>query len=233
MAHLFSLPRIIKGCSFLIMFLFATTANAALPVLDSFDKPAIPKSRVSFGAVDANSNSFYFNDFTNSVPGGIRGTAFRVFQDPLNSISALSIGKGRLSVAKGTGVQAEATLSYGYSASPQPGVLVPGPALGLDLTGYSGLQFDFSGMEHACVVIVSFRTTAPLDPANPQWYSVNYNLDAPPLAAPGAPWSFVVKMNNDPGFNWAQVDGIQIIIDRPAGNPHSSFTLDKLTFVSQ
>lgn len=213
-----------------LLLLFATYVNAAIPlVLDSFDQPLAIKSKVAFGTLASPTHQFYFNDLISSVPGGIRGSTYNVYNDPLNSISVYSIGKGRMSVAQGTGAMAESLISYGAFTRPQPNV--GGPLLGLDLSVYDGLKFDFTGTEDAMNINVVYYTSAPLNPAAPLYYASSGVNIAPSVS--GGLLSFVLDFNKAPEFNWTHVDGIIVIINRSGPIPHTSYTLDKLTFVSK
>lgn len=215
--------------TFTLFFLVLTGyANAATPlVVDKFDQPATPTNRVAYGALTSTTHTVSFNNLTNSVPGGIRGTTFNVYQDILKSISSVSVGRGTLSAAQGTGAMAETIINYGAFTRPQPDV--GDPLLNLDLSAYNGMKFSFSGVEDALNVNVVYYTSAPLNPDAPLYYATSGVNIAPPSS--GQPLTFVLNFSDVAGFNWAHVDGIAVIINRAGPIPHTSYTLDTLTLV--
>ena len=210
--------------------LISNIASAAVPiVVDTFDQPAVPSSKVAFGSLTSNTHQFSFNNLTSTVLGGIRGTTFNVYADSLKSISAVSVGRGTLSAAQGTGAMAETIVAYGAFTRPQPNV--GGPLLNLDLSTYDGLKFDFSGAEDGMNINVVYYTSAPLNTNSPLYYSSS-GVNIAPLVS-GDTLSFVLDFNKLPEFNWSHVDGIVVIINRSGPIPHTSYTLNKLTLVSK
>lgn len=212
-----------KTAALLALLCATWAAHATSLVLDTFDAPAPARSGIASGAPGAASARVDIVDFTAAVPGGVRESVLSVYGNPLNSISALSVGDGRLSVAQGTGATAETIVSYGAFAA-------GGPRLGLDLSGYDGLRFDFAGAEDTLNVVVTFYTAAPLAPSSPLYYSGGGVNVAP--ATPGGPLSVTLAVGDDASFNWHQVDGVVVLINRSGPTPGTSYTLDTLSFVS-
>ena len=215
----------------LAMALFgaAATGHASL-LLDDFNAPTAPQTGIAFGDASAPSSDVLLRDFTPSVPGGVRETTLNVYGNPSNSVSAVLVGGGALSVAQGAGAIAEAIVSYGAFTGPTGNPLVSGPLLGLDLSPYTGLTFDFSGSQYVLNVNVTYYTSAPLDPGAPLYYSTSGVNIAP--ATPGAPLSFELAFAANPAFNWQQVDGVVVLINRSGPTPASAYTLDTLTFTT-
>ncbi|MBK8814189.1 MAG: hypothetical protein IPN42_01115 [Methylococcaceae bacterium] len=222
----------IKSLLLALIALYSAFAGAAVPiVVDTFALPAAPTSKVAYGTLLSSTHQVAFNNLASSILGGIRGTTFNVYSDPLKSISAVSVGRGTLSVAQGTGAMAETLIAYGAFTRPQPNV--GGPLLNLDLSTYDGLQLDFSGAEDGMNINVVYYTSSPLNQDSPLYYATNGVNIAPPTA--GGPLSFVLGFDKvaHADFNWSHVDGIIVVINRSGPIPHTSYTLDKLTLVSK
>jgi hypothetical protein len=199
----------------------AAMANVTPFVLDTFDSPNVRSSRVIQGKRDATATMYEANL---PVRAGVRDTGMRILENPLNSLAAVTVGGGNLSVAQGTRVKAETIIAYGSAArNPQQG----GPSLGLNLSNYRNLQFDFSGVEGDLNINVVYHTSAPFSPTG--YYSTAKINVAP--SSKDAPLKLKLPMNNDPNFNWQRVDGITVLINRSGGAVSTSYTLDTLTFV--
>lgn len=162
------------------------------------------------------------------VPRGARDVALHVYTNPLDSMSALVVGEGRVSVAQGTGAMAETIIAYGAFTRVAGDPTVGGPLLQLDLSTFKNLSFRFTGAEHGMNVNVVYYTSQPLDPANPLYYSGG-GINVGP-SAPGDPLTFTLPMNHDAAFNWKKVDGVVVLINRAGPIPHTSYTLNRLTF---
>ena len=229
--HFFS-SRFIRtfGLSVTLGLLPVYPALSASLLLDSFDAPAPKEFTVITTAGDFNTPGATgeIQTSTPAVPGGIRETFLHVYSNPLNSASVLQVGGGNLSVAQGTGAMAETLITYGSFTRPTGDPYVGGPLLGLDLSGFNALKFDFTGVEDWLNVVVVFHTTAPLDPLTPLFYSQSAVNIAP--AVPGGPLSFTLGVSNNAAFNWHQVDGVVVEINRSGPIPSTSYTLDQLSF---
>jgi hypothetical protein len=199
-------------------------ANVAPFVLDTFDSPNVRSSRVVQGKRESTAVMYETNL---PVRAGARDTGMRILENPLNSLAAVTVGGGNLSVAQGTRVAAETVISYGAATrvggNPQQG----GPLLGLNLSNYKNLQFEFSGVEDVLNINVIYHTSSPFSPTG--YYSTTGINIAP--SATNAPLTFKLPMNNDPKFNWQKVDGITVLINRSGGASSTSYTLDTLKFV--
>lgn len=210
--------------------LLTSAASAASFVLDSFDAPTPKEFTVITTAGDFTTPGAVgeIQTSTPSVPGGVREAFLHVYNNPLHSVSVLQVGDGNLSVAQGTGAMAETLINYGAFTRPTGDPSVGGPLLNLDLSEYNALQFNFSGVEDALNLVAVFYTSAPLDPSSPLYYSQSGLNIAPGI--PGGPLSVNLDVSNNLAFNWDQVDGIAILINRSGPIPSTSYTLDHVSF---
>jgi hypothetical protein len=206
----------------------ANPAAAALPLLDDFSAPASGWTRTASGAPGSPGAVVRVCEAGLPVPGGARDVYHSIYGNPLASISALAAGEGRLSVAQGTGTTAETLVMYGAFTRVDCNLRVGGPRFALDLSAWKSLRLVFSGAEDALNLNVTYYTAAPLNPAAPVYYATNGINIAP--AASGAALEAALAVNNDPAFNWKQVDGIVVIINRSGPHPHTSYTLQRLYF---
>jgi hypothetical protein len=190
-------------------------------VLDNFDAPIASTSRVV-----QNTASTTVYESALPVLGGARDTTLNVYGNPLNSTSVVTLGGGRLSVAQGTKATAETIVAYGAFTRVGGNQTVGGPLLGLDLSTQRTLRFDFSGAEDVLNVNVTYYTSAPI---TPNVYYAGGGINIAPSAS-GAPLSFTLPVSNDPSFNWKKVDGVVVLINRSGPTPHTSYTLDRLSF---
>jgi len=204
----------------------AQAAQASSLLVDGFDAPTAPVTSV-FTSV----NEELFNQFSPTVLGDVRGVYHHTYTNPQGSVAALAVGNGAISSSSGVGTQTEVLLLYGAFTRPTLEPDVGGPLLGLDSTPYDTFRLDFSGYSSVLNLNVVLYTANPLDPGAPLYYStVGVNV-AP--AAPGGP--MVVDLPFDtlnPGFNFAQVDGIAVVINRANGATNVSWTLDSFSLVS-
>ena len=205
--------------------LASSGVRASTLLVDGFEAPSTPVSNV-FTSV----NETTLNQFSPSVLGGVRGLYHHTYTNPLGSVAALAAGNGVLSTSNGVGVQTEVLAMYGAFTRPTLDPQVGGPLLRLNATPYNAFQLDFTGMSSAMNINIVLYTSAPVDPAAPLYYSsVGVNV-APP--ASGAPLQVVMPFRNDPNFNFGQVDGIALVIDRANGATGVAWTLDSFSLVS-
>lgn len=198
----------------------AGTAQAVAPLLlDDFSGPSSPGAGIVFPPTFP--NPVTLSDSGLSVPGGVRETTFNVYANPVPSLSSVLVGGGVLSVAQGAGAMAETLVAYGAFAG--------GPSTGLDLTAYSALQFSFLATQYPLNVNVTYYTSSPLDSVT--YYSTSGVNIGP--AVPGGPLTFALGFASTPGFNWSDVDGVVLIINRSGPIPASAYTLDQVTFVPE
>jgi hypothetical protein len=202
----------------------AAMANPTPYVLDTFDSPNVPSSRVVQGKRETTAVVYEANL---PVRAGARDTGLRILENPLNSLAAVTVGGGNLSVAQGTRMKAETVIAYGAATRVGGNLQRGGPLLGLNLSNYRNLQFDFSGVEADLNINVVYHTSAPFSPTG--YYSTSKINIAP--SSKDAPLTLKLPMNNDPNFNWQSVDGITVLINRSGGAGSISYTLDTLTFV--
>lgn len=206
----------------------ALALPAAAQVLDGFDAPTPGWARTATGAPGSAGALLRVCEAGLPVPGGARDITHNVYANPLASVSAVALGEGRLSVAQGTGLVAETIVAYGAFTRVGCDDTVGGPRLRLNLGSTRSLRLTFSGAEDAMNVVVVYYTSAPLDPRTPLYYSTVAVNIAP--ATPGAPLQFKLPVGTDPAFNWRQVDGVVLLINRAGPTPHTSYTLDQLSF---
>jgi hypothetical protein len=200
-------------------------------VLDEFGAPNPGWARTASGAPDLPAATFKVCEAGLPVPGGVRDVYHRAYGNPLNSVTAVGVGEGRLSVGQGTGLTAETLVMYGAFTRVDCNPVVGGPRLGLDLSKYRSLRLVFSGAEDGLNLNVTYYTANPLDPAAPLYYSGG-GINIAPNASGGA-LEARLPAGTDPNFNWRQVDGIVIIINRSGPTPHTSYTLDRVVFSTQ
>ncbi len=214
-----------KATAMLALSLLAAAPQAATQLVDGFDDPAVPATSV-FTGVDETQ----FNQFAASVLGGVRGIYHHTYTNPLGSVTALSSGQGVLSASSGVGARSEVLALYGGFTRPTLQPDVGGPLLGLDATPFDTFRLAFTGRSSVMNINIVLYTANPLNPGAPLYYStVGGNVEAP---ANGG--SLVVDMAfaDDPAFNFAQVDGIALVIDRANNATGVGWTLDSFSLVS-
>ncbi len=200
-------------------------ARASTYVVDDFAAPAPPATSVLVGVGEDS-----FNQFTATVPGGVRGVYHHNYFNPLNSIAALAVGNGSLSSSTGVGARTEVVVSYGAFTRPTGDPNIGGPLLGLDLTPYNAFRFEFTGVSEVLNVIAVMYTHAPLDPVTPLYYSTAAVNMAPAVA--GGAMDVILPFTASDPFNFAEVDGIVFLINRANGTTNVSFNLDRFSLVS-
>ncbi|MBL8305494.1 MAG: PEP-CTERM sorting domain-containing protein [Rubrivivax sp.] len=212
-------------------FVLALGALAALPaaaqtlVVDDFSAPAPAAVSVLVGVGEES-----LNQFTATVPGGVRGVYHHNYFNPLNSIAALAVGNGSLSSSTGVGARTEVLVSYGAFTRPTGDPNVGGPLLGLDLTPYNAFRFEFTGVSDVLNVIAVMYTHAPLDPVTPLYYTTAAVNQAPAVA--GGTMDVILPFTASDPFNFAQVDGIVFLINRSNATTNVSYNLDRFSLVS-
>lgn len=203
----------------------AAPAGATTLVIDDFDDPTPPSTSVLFAVGERS-----FNNFTPTVPGGVRGVYHHNYTNPLGSVAALSVGNGIVSASTGIGARTEVLLSWGAFTRPTGDPGVGGPLLALDARPYNAFQIDFTGVSQYSNLIAVLYTSAPLDAGNPLYYTTAAVNAAP--AVPGGPMSVTLPFTGDPNFNWSRVDGILLEIDRANSATNLSWNLDRLALVT-
>lgn len=203
----------------------ALASQAASLTVDDFSAPT-PASTHVLTAVGEQS----FNDFTSTVLGGVRGVYHHNYTNPLGSVAALSVGDGILSSSTGVQARTEVLVSYGAFTRPSGDPLVGGPLLGVDSRPYNAFAIDFSGVSTTLNLNVVMYTANPLDPSNPLYYTTA-GVNAAP-SVPGGPMYVELPFSSADPFNFAQVDGIVLIINRANGATNVSFNLDSFGLVT-
>lgn len=200
------------------------TAAMAL-LVDDFDAPAEARISVLTGVGEET-----LLDFDPSVLGGVRGVYHHNYFNPLGSLSALSVGEGQLGSTVGNGARSEVLVSYGAFTRPTGAPDIGGPLLGLDASGYDHFRWTFSGASTMLNLIVVLYTAAPLDRDDPLYYTTAA-LNATP-SVPGGPLVVDLPMRLSDPFNFAQVDGIVLLVNRSNAQTQVAFNLDRFEFVS-
>lgn len=219
-------PRL-AATAIALLLMLAGAAQAALHVVDDFAAPAAPAFSVLAGIGE--------RSFGQAAPvdGGVRDVYHHVYANPLDSVSALAVGNGILSSSDGVGVTSEVVVSWGAFTRPGGDPLQAGPRLALDWRGHDAFAIDFQAATKPLNLVVTLYTAAPLDLASalPSYYTtVGVNV-APP--AGGGPLSVLLPFAASPGFNFAQVDGVALLINRAVGNvTQNAYNLDRLAVVS-
>lgn len=215
------LPR--PGLLSLLWAVCAGASQAAPLVIDSFDTPTAPHT-----VARTNLKPMFFRDFGTTMVGGVRETTYHVYTNPGQAVAALAVGKGQISVAAGTGVLGEMLASWGAFTRPK-GNDEGGPLLGLDLSHQHRAELSFSGVEYGLNINVVLYTHAPLNPDNPLYYT-QAGLNVAP-SAPGDPLTVTLAFNPADGFNYAQVDGIVLLVDRSGNATQNSYVLNQVQFL--
>jgi hypothetical protein len=197
-------------------------AQAATLVVDDFVQPdGSTTTRVMAG-----SGQTLFEQFDPGVLGGVRNVFFNTYDNPLPSVSAVASGQGMLSMAAGVGARVEVLALYGAFSRVNLDPTLGGPLLGLDLRPYNAFEMVFAGANTLNLNVVLYTS----NPQAGQYYStVGVNSAA---AGPDAPLTVTLPFAQDPSFNFAQVDGMALIINRANPAPGNSFTLDRFSLVS-
>lgn len=209
----------------LATLLAVRTASAADLLVDDFSAPTEARISLLTGLGEET-----LLDFDASVLGGVRGVYHHNYTNPLGSLSALSVGEGQLSSTVGVGARSEVLVSYGAFTRPTGAPDIGGPLLGLDASAYDHFRWTFTGVSDTMNLIVVLYTANPLDPVTPLYYStaaVNVNP-----AVPGGPMVVDLPMTLTDPFNFAQVDGIVLLMNRANGATNVAFNLDRFELIT-
>ena len=205
-------------------------AAASTLVIDGFAAPTPPVIGMVSGARGSPGSVFQRFDNSASVLGGERVVYFDITANSGSGGASIAVGGGQVHVQQDAGVAAEAVYNYGAFTADynEPDALAP--LLGLDLSSYAALAFDFKTASDSLNLVFTLFTRAPLDPLNPIYYATQGINVAPP--PPGTPMTAWVVFDKRPEFNWAQVDGIAVLVNRANPVPGTSYRLEGLSFVS-
>jgi hypothetical protein len=178
------------------------------------------------------------------VSGQVRAAYYWLYLDPLASGATARIGNGAVTVQAGAGAYGELALGYGAYGLDLTQPVPSGTNLNLDLSAFNDLRLTFSAMTQVTNVIVSFYTSNPLAGSGPLYYwdgeiNINPAADGGPVTA-----DLLYKGANiyDSGgggplpspdlFNFAQIDGMVVIIGRAQSADGDSYTLTNLTLAA-
>jgi hypothetical protein len=204
----------------------ALSSPAAALVIDDFDSPAPVHVSVLTGV-----GEHYFLDAAPDALGGVRGITHHNYTNPLGSVSALAVGNGLLSSSVGVQAQSEVLSAYGAWARPEDGPPQQGPHLNLDTTPFSAFRLHFGGSSDVLNLNIVMYTANPLLPAAPRYYTTTA-INAAPIS-PGAAMVVDLPFNfADTDFNFGDVDGIILLVNRANGNTNIAFNLDRFEMIS-
>lgn len=213
------LAPVLTAC---VLGLPAWGALAASPkLLDDFTAP----TPASVTTVTGNSMAFS-RDFTPTVLGGVRETTYNLYSNPGNSPVDLSVGEGTAAVSAGTGALGELLFAYGAFTRPTGDPSVGGPMLGLNLSAYNAIQFNFISVNQALNINCILYTGNP----GAGLYYNSAGVNAGP-GVPGGPMSVTLPFAAS-AFNFAQVDGVFLEIDRSGSATGNAYELDSVRFVT-
>lgn len=210
----------------LVLGLAAQAAQAQSLLVDGFTSPTAPLPSVFLGTGERS-----ITELVGDVPGGVRTVYHNVYLNPLPSVSVAVAGNGVLSVSDGVGATSELLSLYGAFANGATSGATSGPHLNLDVRPYDSFELVFRGVQLAMNINVVLYTANPLDPANPLYYStVGVNV-AP--AIPGGAVTVTLPFAATPDFNFADVDGISLVLNRAIGPlTGNGYTLDSFSLVT-
>lgn len=209
----------------LLMAGFTVATQAATLVIDDFAAPGSPVVNVFTGTGEWSHNSF-----DAGIVGGVRGVYHHTYTNPLDSANVLAIGNGQVSSSSGVGAQTEVLVAWGAFTRPTGDPNVGGPLLGIDASAFDAFRIDFSGVSPALNINVVLYTSAPLDPVAPLYYTLSGVNVAPDV--PGGPMSVLLPFSGDPAFNFGQVDGIVLLIDRATNQTQVAWNLDSFALTA-
>ncbi len=221
-------------------FGLASTPAAAL-VLDDFDAPGI--------SVDVIELRVPGGPFVRNTLGTVAGVAAQprdvsvlLASDRRFDGALVTMGGGSTTAASNRG-QLEYVLSYGAFARPPGFPGGGGPNLGLNLTGLDDFLAEFSSVDRVVNLNVTLYTSAPRlgsDGINPLFY-LSSGINIAPATLGGAVNAHLLlnSFNSIAApeaafFNFAQVDGVQFLIDRSNDTNIATgnrYTLDRLSFI--
>ena len=210
----------------LVLAVCVPAAHAQSMLVDGFTSPTTPVPSVFLGTGERS-----ITDVAGDVLGGVRTVHHNVFLNPLPSVSVAVAGNGVLSVSDGVGATSEVLALYGAFANGVTPGATSGPHLNLDVRPYDSFELVFRGVQLAMNINVTLYTANPLDPDNPLYYST-MGVNAAP-ATPGGAITVILPFAATPGFNFGDVDGISLVLNRPIGPlTGNGYTLDSFSLVT-
>ena len=220
----------LKSASFGIAAVLGLALSAPLAaaplLLDDFSDPSTAVMTTITGT-----NSVTFVDY-GSMLGGVREIDYNLYSNPSSSSVGLTRGAGSVGINAGPDALGELLLSYGAFTRPSGDPTIPGPLLMQDLTPYNALKLDFTSVNEPLNINVVYYTSAPLASSCPPclYYSQSGVNIGPDMA--GDPLSVVLSFDPTPLFDYGQVDGVIVLIDRSGDSRGNAYTLDNMEFVN-
>jgi len=210
----------------------APAASASSLLLDDFAAPTPPVNLQApsqqfvtsqpgtyAGVAGQNRAAYYFPYYPNTAAG---------------ASNTATLGNGALTVAALPGTIGEVELGYGAYGAPASNLTANGPFLNLDLSGYDALHLNFSSLDKPVNLIVSFYTSNPVAGSGPRYY-LNGEITLNPAVGGGAVSGDILFKGADSNvppalFNFAQIDGLVVLIDRATVPDGNSYQLNNLSF---
>ncbi len=210
--------------------LAAWSASATTLLVDDFSSPVAPVVGTVSGAPASPGAIWQHFDTGSSILGGERVSYLDVTASSTGGSASLAVGDGLAHVQQDPGVAVEALFFYGAYTSSFGDLGATAPRWGLDLSSFAALAFDFKSASDPLNLVITLYTTAPLDPLNPIYYATQgINVAAPP---PGTPLTAWLAFDHRPEFNWQQVDGMAVLVNRANPVTGASYRLEALSLVS-
>lgn len=203
------------------MSLPALRAHAAPLLLDDFTA-----SSPAFSTTVTGTNTAFSRDFTPTVSGGVRESTYHLYTNPGNSSVDVSVGGGSAAVSAGTGALGELLFFYGAFTRPTGNPTIGGPLMGLDLSAYNAIQFNFISVNQALNINYELYSSNP--GAGLYYNSAGVNV-AP--GSPGSALSVLIPFSAS-AFDFSQVDGVTLLIDRSGSSLGNAYELDSVRFVT-
>jgi len=210
----------------------AQAASASTLLLDDFAAPVPAISMVapsqnfvtsqagSYAGVAGQFRAAYYFPYASSTGAAPGGTA--------------QIGQGTVTVAAAPASIGELELGYGAYGAPPSDLAANGTNLNLDLSAYNDLQLRFASLAQPVNVIVGFYTSKPVAGSGPLYY-LDAQIQLNPAADRGPVSGDVLFKGADSStppslFNFSQVDGMVVIVDRASAIYGNSYSLTSLSF---
>jgi hypothetical protein len=214
----------------------ASAANAASLVLDDFESPSAP----AFGTPAGSGAQFFERSFGTfaGLAGQVREANYNLYHDPSSGGASASVGGGFAAVGASADALGEYVFFYGAFTRPTGDPSIAGPFMGLDLRSFDNFRLEFSDVKYGLNINVVLYTSAPqLLPDGSPLYYLQSGINIAP-ASEGSP--LVADLYLDarnpiassfsPYFNFSQVDGIFLVIDRSGFSSGNKYLLETLLF---
>ncbi len=214
----------------------ASAANAAVLVLDDFRSPSTP----AFGVPTGTGAQFFERSFGSfaGLAGQVREANYNLYYDPSSGGASASVGGGFAAVNASTDALGEYVFSYGAFTRPTGDPGIAGPFMGLDLRSFDTFSAEFSDVRFGLNINVVLYTSAPhLMPDGTPLYYLQSGINIAPVSEGSALAADLyldarnpIAAGYAPYFNFSQVDGVFLVIDRSGYSAGNKYLLDTLAF---